>query len=339
MAFTLDDVQQKLTALGVNRAATQQDVDNANTHGMAIFDNTFGGGQGIPTNSVPAQSSAQAGQSAKQQSMKIKVPTLDELRLQEAQAIQDESNMATSNSTMESVLGELLKAKAASAPYQKAIAKKNEKLGAISTSDYAGMSTTDMIGAMRDDISRLNAEKGYIQEQQDAINGRSEDLLSKFTDLMNQQLAAAGLRVERIQQQKSDAIQEQQFQQQMARSGGGSGSGSSKETALSKEAADLVVQLDGGKIGWGTAWDYLKAKYPWAENQKIDSLLGGKWNADTGVAEGRAKYGNPTGASGQITDEQVWNQIGNLSPEDQADTEYVRNQILLLGKDPNKFGF
>lgn len=59
--------------------------------------------------------------------------------------------------------------------------------------------------------------------------------------------------------------------------------------AFEGAASDMIQKLDKGELTWGAAWDSLHAKYPLISNEKIDQILGGSYNASTGVATGRAK--------------------------------------------------
>lgn len=57
---------------------------------------------------------------------------------------------------------------------------------------------------------------------------------------------------------------------------------------LRSDAAEMIQKLDAGEIEWGAAWDSLHIKYPKASNEKIDELLGGRYDASTGQGVGRA---------------------------------------------------
>lgn len=66
--------------------------------------------------------------------------------------------------------------------------------------------------------------------------------------------------------------------------------------AFQKSAADLIPQLDSGKVSWAAAYDSLKAEFPKADPETINAILGGgipydkKTNVfDTANAYGRAK--------------------------------------------------
>jgi len=66
--------------------------------------------------------------------------------------------------------------------------------------------------------------------------------------------------------------------------GGGTGDDEKEIAKFRAEAADLIAKLDTGAIGWGTAFDQLKIKYPLADMGTINAALGGgiPWSPETG---------------------------------------------------------
>lgn len=73
------------------------------------------------------------------------------------------------------------------------------------------------------------------------------------------------------------------------KTGGGGDSDDEKEIDKFRgDAADYITKLDNGEMGWATAYDSLKAKYPTFSSQTIDNTLGGGLNPVTNQPWGRA---------------------------------------------------
>lgn len=76
-------------------------------------------------------------------------------------------------------------------------------------------------------------------------------------------------------------------------SGGGTTDAEKKQAKLITDAAEMIEKLDTSKISWGAAFDTLKLKYPEAEPDTINGLLGGgvPYDSATGAFDTNKAFG------------------------------------------------
>lgn len=211
-------VEQKLKELGVNRMATDQDVENANKYGMNIFDRTFGG----------SKTAAQAGQQANQSTTPESTSTIPSVSVQSTQnksAQEQLVELTGQQGVMAKLLKQGLEAVGQTAPFEKREAKAKEKLQALSLEDYAGMPLSEALQAMRRDMATQQSKIQYWQSKQQEEISRRDTIAQGVADMLNAQLGALGLRVQFEKDARDFAEQQRQFDMQMARRGGGGGGG------------------------------------------------------------------------------------------------------------------
>src|SRR3990167_7184694 len=85
-------------------------------------------------------------------------------------------------------------------------------------------------------------------------------------------------------------------QRKTVKATGGGGTKEADDTKrirdFQSKAAEYIKAIDApateSSVDWGAAWDSLRAEFPEASSETIDSVLGGRLNPDTGEYEGRA---------------------------------------------------
>lgn len=300
MAISKEQVQSELNRLGQNRNATDQDVTNANKVGITVFERAAAQNKGVPNNEAAPKTAAQAGQANYTKPTpppKIVAPTnVNEAKQQQAEAIAQEAEVGSQSGIVQSLLKKGLEIKKKGQPFDKRIKEEKAKVAGLDMRNYDGLSLEDTIGAMSRDLAQANSNVTYYEQQKAAEQGTIDNALAEFQNLLNTQLAAAGLRVERTTGTLNQMVDEQRYQEQRAtdearyqeskRRGSGGGSGKAKQSEEEKfitEAQDQAQLLKSGKVDWGQAWNYLHAKYG-ADEEVINAALGGSWTQD--------EYGN-----------------------------------------------
>lgn len=298
MAISKQQVQQELNRLGQNRNATDEDVANANKVGLSVFERAAAQNKGVPNNEKAPKTAAQAGQANYTKPPappKIVAPTnVNEAKAQQAQAIAEEAEIGSQSGIVQSLLKKALEIKKKGQPFDKRIKEEKAKVAGLDMRNYEGLSLEDTIGAMSRDLGQAQANVTYYEQQKAAEEGTIDSALAEFQNLLNTQLAAAGLRVERTTGTLNQMVDEQRYQEQLAearRGRGGRGSASSdaekERQAFLTDGQKQAQLLASGDLDWGQAWNYMKQKYqvPDEYNYTIDSLLGGSVKQD--------EYGNP----------------------------------------------
>jgi hypothetical protein len=288
MAISKADVQKELDRLGQNRQASDTDVKNATERGIGIFQSVYGGSGAVPGNKAAPVSPAQVGQGAPV-SAPGGTPTLESLKMQEQQAIAQEAEIGSQAAIVQKLGRAMLEARKQGAGIEKKVSQQKGELAGISLGDYDGLSLSDSVLAMNRDIAQKQENLSYLQQQAQNEQAAIENARQDIIDSINSQIAAAGLRVDRIGQQKNFAFQEQQAAIANARARGGSGAKPKDErAAFLTEAQEIAGKLKSGDIEWGQGWNYLKQKYavPDEYNYTIDDLLGGSVTKD--------EFGNPS---------------------------------------------
>jgi len=292
MAISKEQVQQKLNSLGQNRNATDEDVANANKVGLTVFDRAAAQNKGVPNNEKSPKTASQAGQANYTKPTpppKIVAPTsVDDAKAQQAQAIAAEAEVGSQSGIVQSLLKKALEIKKKGQPFDKKIKEEKAAIAGLDMRNYDGLSLEDTIGAMSRDLGQAQANVTYYEQQKANEQGTIDNALAEFQNLLNTQLAAAGLRVERTTGTLNQMVDEQRHQEQLAASkrGGGGGGGKAKQSEEEKfieEAQGQAQLLKEGKVDWGQAWNYLHAKYG-ADEEIINAALGGSWTQD--------EYGN-----------------------------------------------
>ena len=383
MPYNKAQVQQRLDTLKVNRQATEQDVTNANANpaGLNIFDKQFGGQQSsIPTNTTTKpQTSNQAGAAALksvQPDTSLAEASLDVFKDQTPEETVDQ--ISEQGFAVQELIQQGLNAKMQAKPYDRKIARVNRKIGKLSINDYKDMPIEQALGFLRKDFADLNAQKGYFQTKLEESQKSASELVDSVANMLNSQLAAAGLQVQRNDAEAQRAIdiafsaqgllsgvmppgvpenlrkvweaqslkaKEQEAYSRRPKGGSGSGKGKDPDAAFRSAVGDAIMALDTNKLEWGTAWDLLHTQFPEKSNAEIDAALGGSFETQVPYKDaqptGRAAstYGTGESEATTYTKEQVWDQLDRLSDEERADSDYVIEQILRAGHKPSDFGY
>jgi len=302
MAISKQQVQSELNRLGQNRNATDEDVANANKVGLTVFERAASQNKGVPNNEKSPKTAAQAGQASYTKAPappKIVAPTnINDAKAQQAQAIAEEAEIGSQSGIVQKLLKQALETKKKGQPFDKRIKEEKAAIAGLDMRNYDGLSLEDTIGAMSRDLGQAEANVTYYEQQKAAEQGTIDNAISEFQQLLNTQLAAAGLRVERTTGTLNQMVDEQRYQEQLAASkrggGGGGRKGADPSVGAEKERQAFLAEgqkqaqlLASGELDWGQAWNYMKQKYqvPDEYNYTIDSLLGGSVKQD--------EYGNP----------------------------------------------
>lgn len=236
--YTKAQVTQKLKSLGVNRVASDQDMANAEKYGTQIFDKTFGG----------SQTPSQAGQAATQSTepaATTSVPTQG-FQLSQSKSAQQQLEELTANGAIAAQLVEegLNKVKAA-APFEENKQRVRTHLRGLTLKDYEGMPLMDALSAMQKDMAIDQSKVQYFDSKAAEAKAVIDERVNSFAEILNSQISALGLRVQKEESDRAFAEQQRQFNAQLARQGSGNRNTGWKEN---KDGSTDLVDLNTGDI-------------------------------------------------------------------------------------------
>lgn len=306
--YTKAQVAQKLKSLGVNRPVTDQDVNNVNTNSMDILDRTFGG----------SQTPAQAGQAATQSTeptATTSVPT-QSFQLSQSKSAQQQLEELTANGAIAAQLVEegLNKVKAA-APFEENKQRVRTHLRGLTLNDYKGMPLMEALSAMQKDMAMDQSKVQYFDAKKAEAQAVIDDRVNSFAEILNSQISALGLRVQKEESDRAFAEQQRQFNAQLARQGGqrntqlrDNADGSSD--LLDMNTGDIIRHYEAGESAGGytptqTFEDYLQTKQDEAGMSFGNDL----------IAQTRAEYDKMIAGEKTQYEQQM---VSTLSPLTQA---------------------
>lgn len=365
MPQTREEIIKEFEAASPGREITEQDIANATKHGTDIFKKSFAQIGGQPGDEATANQQGQAGlpTGPEEQAQDRAATAVEEAPTKEF-SDQEELEMMTSGEadTMQ-VLEKMLQAKQREeAPYAEKKAKVGEKIQKISIRDYKNLRPEDARAAMQNDYARLVGQRDYLDTQKEDLDNSLENVMSAARDIYGAELNALGLRIESEKDARAYAFDpmilvsateppanlpaayhadwkaaavEAKRQQALSERRTG-GSGTSASTKWNTAVADAIEDLDKGALEWGTAWDILKAKFPEKSNEEIDAALGGSYGEEGPTGRAESTYG---GGEADITEENIYQWLSTLTPEEKADTATIEREIQSAGFDPAKFTY
>lgn len=367
---TRAEIEQEFKKYFPGRAVSEQDVQNATDKGLGVIKSSY--------DSITGQGTSTPQQQGQQEST-TSAPTLTPVEQEYKTASDSLAQQSGQKSSMLSILQKALQAKGQQqAPYTEAIGKVKKQLYSYDPTKYKGMSPEQVASLTGKDLANIRVNLDSLREQQAQAQLEESKIIDATRSAFEDQLQAQGLTLEEIGYRRANEREDRQnainlaFQPmtllsgvmppgvpenmipqweaasnkakeieaydraQAAKKGSGSGSRASSDSSFRTAAANAIRSLDSGKTEWATEWDTLKVKFPEKSNEEIDAALGGSYGTDGPTGRAKTSYG----ASGtSVSDESIWAQLSSLSPEDAADTNYVREQIMALGRDPEDFGY
>jgi len=222
-------------------------------------------------------------------------------------AQQNMEQLSAQGSTAAQMLKKGLQIKQDAAPFDKKKARIAGRIMERSSSDYKRLPIKDAIRFMREDMARDVQELQYITTQQEKTQARMDGRLSDYTDWLNSQVNALGLKVDSEQQDFSNKIALEQLALQKA-AAARSGSGSSPK--VQDDVTGLAQLVVGGQLSIDDIDNDLQA----AVANMLPGIVAQQAGANQGMSltpgAAQSAYADWLNQPDTSTDEYIYEQYG-----------------------------